>query len=233
MKEILNFIFDIIKLKGRDILTKKITAAHDFPGNYFALIPNICPYCAVASDYQILQREERKADFDHLETAVILQCPNCKNFIFAQFLDNGRYKVYPQPQPYPNISKEILTEYPEFAKVYLQALTAESQNLDEICGMGYRKAIEYLVKRYAEQLFQDDKDNIENEPLSKTINRIPDADIQLLARKISWLGNDQVHIVAKHPDYGIVDMKNFIEALSYFILMKKRIQQAATISPVK
>ncbi len=48
----------------------------------------------------------------------------------------------------------------KFIKTYLQSLEAESNGLDEIAGMGYRKAIEYLVKDWSIQENQDDKGTI-------------------------------------------------------------------------
>lgn len=38
---------------------------------------------------------------------------------------------------------------PQFVKVYNQALKAEEFSLDEIAGLGYRKALEFLIKDFA------------------------------------------------------------------------------------
>ena len=38
---------------------------------------------------------------------------------------------------------------PQFVKIYNQALKAEEYSLDEIAGLGYRKALEFLIKDFA------------------------------------------------------------------------------------
>src|ERR1043166_3097052 len=87
---------------------------------------------------------------------------NKYKFIFSRFL-NGLPKGPIWQEPISNLKNGNSTDpdHPEeskFIKTYLQSLVAESNGLDEIAGMGYRKAIEYLVKDWAIQNKPEDKE---------------------------------------------------------------------------
>ncbi|WP_334215259.1 hypothetical protein [Salinimicrobium catena] len=74
-------------------------------------------------------------------------------FSFVRFL-NGLPKGPDWPTPILELKdgKSMNTENPVPSKcirTYLQSLEAEHHGLDELAGMGYRKAIEYLVKDWA------------------------------------------------------------------------------------
>ena len=84
--------------------------------------------------------------------------------------------------------------------------------------MAYRKALEILVKQYLIQQTPNEKDNILSEALSHSIARISSSKIQSLAKAISWIGNDQTHMIQKHPDYNVPEMKRFMLALCHLII---------------
>ena len=56
--------------------------------------------------------------------------------------------VYPHAEPQLLIPSDMKEIDPDFFEVYRQAANAEASNLDKICGMGYRKAVELPVKNY-------------------------------------------------------------------------------------
>jgi len=110
-----------------------------------------------------------------------------------------------------------------FQIIYNQSNTAESYSLNEIAGMGYRKAIEFLVKDFCIYLNPDKKVEIENLLLGKCISTyITDTEIKNLATASTWLGNDETH----YKD--IQDMKLFIHALLYFIECRLTLDEATT-----
>lgn len=104
----------------------------------------------------------------------------------------------------------------DFLEIYAQADKAEKSGLDKIAGMGYRKAIEFLVSDYLKWLnIGIDKSWIEDSKtsLSQKIKKIPDQRIRDAATAITYLGNDQTHYAQRHPEYGIDSMKGFINLL--------------------
>jgi len=49
---------------------------------------------------------------------------------------------------------------PDFCAIFNQAKEAEDQGLDKICGVGYRKALEFLIKDYAISMNPDKEQEI-------------------------------------------------------------------------
>lgn len=134
--------------------------------------------------------------------------------------------VYPENKVF---SDRISNLSPMFKTIYNQANAAESHSLDEIAGMGYRKALEFLVKDFCIYLNPNDKTNIEKLLLGKCISTyIPDDKIKNLATASAWLGNDETHYVKKHQDKDIQDLKRFIDSLLFFIEYQLTAEEATS-----
>ena len=120
---------------------------------------------------------------------------------------------------------------PQFVKIYNQALVAEEKQLDEIAGLGYRRALEFLVKDYAIHFYPTEEESIKNMSLSQCIRRYIDDDrIAVLAERSAWIGNDEAHYIRKHIDLNVSDMKTFIKALVYFVSMTLVTEHASSIA---
>lgn len=90
--------------------------------------------------------------------------------------------------------------------------------MDSICGMGYRKALEFLVKDYAIFLRPEDSEKIFSLPLAKCIEQhISSPKLNTLAKASVWLGNDETHYIKKHSDYGLPELKAFITAFVTYV----------------
>lgn len=174
--------------------------------------------------------------------AGMFRCPSCNSVFFAHFTScDGFYDEdvifgldYACPEKHRNIAK--FTSYisdisPCFVETFNQSEIAESMKLHEIAGIGYRKAIEYLIKDFCAYMFPDKTDDIKSDnKLSNVIaNRIPDKpefiDIKDMA-KSSWiLGCDFVHYDKKYIDYNIEDLKACIDltvtAIEFFLKKSK------------
>ncbi len=127
------------------------------------------------------------------------------------------------------IDNIITTISPRFKEIYSQAVFSEIEGCDEICGMGYRKALEFLIKDYLVHKTPKEKDNISNESLSQSIARIEDNRIKVLASRSAWLGNDECHYVRKHEDYGLEELKVFIDAMLSYISSELTFEKALEI----
>lgn len=126
--------------------------------------------------------------------------------------------TYPIAKNKTAFSEKLATVSPHFVRIYHQAEMAEAQGMTEICGMGYRKALEFLVKDFACMMNPDEEDDIKKLPLSACINNYIESNrIKTLATASAWLGNDETHYVRKHEDYDTEDMKIFIKSLVPFI----------------
>ena len=126
-------------------------------------------------------------------------------------------------------SKEITTLSKEFVTIYNQSELAEAQNLDKICGMGYRRALEFLIDAYIRKNKPTETIDF-NLELSKKINNYIDSPkIKTLAKKSVWLGNDATHIINKHPNRTIQYIKKFIKAITTMIDAEFAFEDADTI----
>lgn len=119
---------------------------------------------------------------------------------------------------------------PNFVEIYNQAHQAEIYLLNHIAGMGYRKALEFLIKDYAIHFNQTKEDSIKNQSLAQCINTyIDNPKIKDLAEKSAWLGNDETHYVRKHPDYNIDDLKLLIDTCVNYIDMELNLEKSRSI----
>ena len=196
-------------------------------------LPDTCPHCAtgIAPNIHATYYSEATNSF-----SFILSCPICKQVFFSTHnlcknLDGSLLSIVkhilPHQRPVSKIPAMFQQDYPYFFQIYEQAAEAESHGLDKLSGMAYRKALEILVKQYLIKQTPDEENAILNETLGKNINRIYFEKIRVLAKAISWIGNDQTHAVQKHPDYNVPEMKRFMLALCHLISAEYVADEAA------
>lgn len=170
---------------------------------------------------------------------VFCECPSCgKTFValFKNLTYTNRYIASNIEYLAPTIprskifDKKIIDLSSNFVETYNQSLSAESYNLNQIAGMGYRKALEFLIKDYCSYKFPSDTEKIRKMLLAQCItNYIDDKKIQKLAKVSIWLGNDETHYIKKFEDKDINDLKRFIDTTVYFILYNLNVDEADDI----
>lgn len=137
----------------------------------------------------------------------------CQNTIGDNFFANAPVCTYPNPHEQKDFSENIQILSPKFVEIYNQSLKSENIGLSEISGMGYRKALEFLIKDYAISFKNNESDNISKMPLSQVIDEfIDNKKIKTLAKASAWIGNDETHYQRKHENYDINHLKSFIHA---------------------
>lgn len=91
-----------------------------------------------------------------------------------EYTANKLLSVEPTKFVKQTFDENITKLSPQFDKIYNQALAAESSGLDEIAGLGYRKALEFIVKDFAIYKHPDKTEEIKKLPLSQCINKYID-----------------------------------------------------------
>ena len=120
--------------------------------------------------------------------------------------------IIPSMQKLPQIPEEVEELSGNFSEVYKQAFIAESYGLNEIAGVGYRKALEFLIKDYSIHKNTDAEQNIKSLQLAKVIGQyVEDVNIKECAKRAVWLGNDETHYVRKWESKDISDLKILIK----------------------
>lgn len=104
-----------------------------------------------------------------------------------------------------------------FVEIYNQAYAAQQMGLVDICGVGYRKALEFLIKDYVMSSMTDEteKEKVKKKQLGICIKEdITAPNIKEIAKRATWLGNDETHYVRKWEDK---DIHNLIETIQLTI----------------
>jgi len=112
-------------------------------------------------------------------------------------------------------SKNIADISPGFCEIFNQAHLAEENGLQHICGPGYRKALEFLLKDFL-ILHKFKGDNAKKEEIEKTFlgpviqKFVDDERIKQCAKRAVWLGNDETHYTRRWDDKDMKDLKTLI-----------------------
>jgi len=195
--------------------------------------PDVCPICHHALDPKqhnvYVASGQLSAKGTELEA--IYQCTRreCWRLFVGRYrrtASQGEKQVGPfklkevQPQTFrpPEVSGEVQEISESFKEIFLQAAAAENDGLKEIAGLGYRKALEFLVKDYCLHKTPEQDEKIKREALGSTIeNRIEDPNVKQCAKRAAWIGNDEAHYVRRWVDRVIEDLKILIELTSNWI----------------
>lgn len=147
-------------------------------------------------------------------------CPNSdcnQHFILTSDYTGTRFEVV-EPNSMPGkreFSNTIRNVSPDFETIYNQAYHAEQIHLDQICGVGYRKALEFLIKDYLiSHVVETDADKvvIKKTFLDKCIqDYVPNEQVKIVARRAVWLGNDETHYTRKWENKDVSHLKRLID----------------------
>lgn len=140
---------------------------------YNFLIPDLCPNCGVANNPTSTLKapiNNNMGFFEHF-------CTSCSQSHFSIQkifpIDGGETPkllcLYPNGEEKRQFHKLIEELSPRFVNVYYQAQMAEQNEAYTIAGMGYRAALEILIKDYALNSLHDDKNKISSMSLNDCI----------------------------------------------------------------
>jgi hypothetical protein len=111
---------------------------------------------------------------------------------------------------------------PDFVAVYGQAEQAEKYGLTLVCGPGYRKALEFLIKDYIIRSHPDKADEIKKLLLGKCISDYVSNDrVRQVAERAAWLGNDETHYLRKWGAKDLQDLKGLVALTMHWIEMEE------------
>jgi len=190
-------------------------------------VPNTCPICHVAVIPKVIEEgilTWDKGSSDRLQIVFLCANNECQQFFVATYYKEiklHRYNLWntaPMTAQEINWGKTIEGLSPTFAKIFNQAMAAEAHNLDEIAGMGFRKALEFLVKDFVIAENPDKEEEVKAKFLGRCINDyIDDSTVKKTASRAAWLGNDETHYMRKWEDRDIGDLKTLIRITANFI----------------
>lgn len=192
--------------------------------------PNECPICHFAiqpNEGEWTLTPSNEGPDRILE--IIFQCSRreCRHFFIARYRRSDvatnvsplghasyefvLYEVAPSTPPRPRIPEEVANISPLFPEIYSQSLAAESFGLNQVAGMGYRKALEFLIKDFCIAANPQLASQISSMFLSACIDKfVTNPEIKICAKRAAWLGNDETHYVRRWVDKDIENLKELI-----------------------
>lgn len=197
--------------------------------------PNKCPICKHALKPTILNKDLIDNNKGIPSLYVTYLCNHCYKPFICQFNDLQKHYDFSHTHLYdssilvsiePNHFERITFESyinnisPSFSEIYNQALEAEHYKLDEIAGIGYRKALEFLIKDFLINHEKLDASKVKSTSLGCCIDTmINNPQLKITSSRATWLGNDQTHYEQKYTDKDIDDLKRLIELSVHWISM--------------
>ena len=187
--------------------------------------PIECPYCKVIMIPNLMYSTyHHHLDFN---CEIFCQCTNPKcnaSFISifhkAEDTDDWYFDKF---SPIPSYKKKQFSDTirkisSTFITIYNQAFQAEQMKLSHICGMGYRKSLEFLIKDYLVLNNPQKVEEIQKKQLGKCIETyVEDVKIKEVAKRAIWLGNDETHYVRKWENKDIKDLTKLIDLTIFWI----------------
>ncbi|WP_339803961.1 DUF4145 domain-containing protein [uncultured Marinobacter sp.] len=156
-----------------------------------------------------------------------VRCAGCRTVSTIFFMDSPEAKdpgddthvyVYPAPVLGTQLERGLEDISPGFVEIYAQVQEAEALGLDSLVGVGYRKALEFLIKDYLISKNPDDEHKISRMLLAQCIRKyVTDPNIKDCADRAVWLGNDEAHYVRKWSDRDIEDLKTLLKLTRYWL----------------
>ena len=187
---------------------------------YAVDVPSACPICHRHNQFN---QGAINLINDQSKVQVTFQCTyqHCAQQFFCYYGPVGSAdleRVVPSmPSPY-QFSDDVKRVSPRFIDTFAQAEQAYVNGLKEICGPGYRKAFEFLIKDYAISTKPGDVENIKKAFSGEVVNSyIDDKRVQTVAKRTLWLGNDETHYLKRWVDKDIDDLIQLIKLTAHWI----------------
>ena len=203
--------------------------------------PDECPVCQKGVSpifiYAYLNTK-RRDKMKPLE--VVYRCPriDCQYLFISYFEADIYYKSFffefsvPFTKETIRFSKTISSISSTFCSIYNEAFSAEQNKLLQICGAGYRKSLEFLIKDYAIKNNSDKKEEIKKTFLSECLSKyIKSEKIRKIAERAVWLGNDETHYLRKWGSKDLNDLKKLIDLTVHLFEMEQLTEEITKEMP--
>ncbi|TET66053.1 MAG: DUF4145 domain-containing protein [Candidatus Aminicenantes bacterium] len=190
-------------------------------------LPDDCPIC-----HNGIKVQHMTGWLSNGKLQAVFCCPKeiCQGLFIAYYekrttsatgpVDNVYYlkgvePYTPKKRKFSKVIEEISKEFCDF---YNEAFEAEDRKLLNICGAGYRKATEFLIKDYLIKVKSKKPEEIRETPLGKCIeDYIEDDNTKKCAKRAVWIGNDETHYIRKWEEKDLQDLKDLIDVTLFWI----------------
>lgn len=187
--------------------------------------PMVCPYCDAYEDGTKGDYHLFSVGNDRYYGIIAYTCTCCrKKYVVVYSMDVSAKKaqyVTTLPQitmVYQNERLDALSH--QFIDMYNQALRAEQIGDIELAAIGFRKALECLVKDYAINELQEEKEVVAEKSLHKAIGDYLDSSLASTADVVRILGNDYAHYERRYEQHDFDILKSYMEIFIHLVETK-------------
>ena len=199
-------------------------------------VDDICPNCKKPTNPHLVN--DSRFPFDNIQVSVVLtlRCLGCKHywteeFIAEKYKSNLRNCGYDFSIEHINVVPALPSDIsftddlelisPTGKQIYTQSLKAEAEQLNHLAGIGYRKALEFLIKDFLIATNSEEKTKIEKMLLKQVIDTyIEDENLKTFALATAYIGNDETHYTRRHNDKDLQDLKKYLKGVIHYIEMQ-------------
>lgn len=213
------------------------------PNQYMEIqaLPDVCPHCGkrIAAKY-INSFIKTSDDGNRTKAIVYWFCNGCGEFFAATYFVNKDYpnnyvgyedSVIPPIMEKTVLPAEVLSVSPGFAELFQQAERAKNEGMTDLAGMGFRKALECLLKDTLIYLGQDET-QVEKMTIAGAIEAFADNPrLQRAATNARVIGNDYTHYKARYDGYDIETLRQLISITCHWVCME--IETENLVAPQK
>lgn len=188
--------------------------------------PLTCPHCDINGDAALIDTKSYLYDLKGGGECFffIWRCTVCKKlFVSLHLLRNKHVSLLGVlPDKKNTFSDDDIEKIsPRFIEIYNQALRAEHNGDYTLAAVGFRTALEILIKDYAITCLNQPHDDVIKLNLYNSITEyLGEDDLVKTADVIRILGNDHTHYVRKYPEYDFALLKSYADIVIPLIKTK-------------
>lgn len=203
-------------------VSAKHRSGEDQQGVYIEKTPDKCPLC-----HRTIHLSPGFLSINGDKSRIQMMCrctaPECDELFITSYEYSGNHQYRfvgsaPVKVQYFQFADVVREVSPSFVEIYNQAMEAEAKSLDQLVGIGLRKALEFLMKDFTAAQHPDEVEKIRSLQLGPCINQfVTDPNIKACAARAAWLGNDETHYVRKWSDRDVSDLKVLVRLTTNWI----------------
>lgn len=191
--------------------------------------PLYCPICDLPQNPIRINANTFEIESKIQYAIVKYECNAClKGYLAIYEIDiencSSVFKMFYPSVPSSFNDKIIEKTSPRFIKMYNQALASEKLENTELAAIGFRAALEILIKDYAVNELGASLEEVEKKTLHKAISDHLDSELVKSADVVRILGNDNTHYVQQYPEHDFEVLKDYMDIFISQIRVKLKIK---------
>lgn len=175
--------------------------------------PMSCPYCGVHTDAIGTAAQSFHLSGNRSALVVAYQCTRCKKQFLAVYIEEDNRLTLNTIIPVADadeVHPGLKTVSPEFERIHQQSYRAELRGDIDIAAVGYRTALEVLIKDFAIRELGEEEEEVASKKLAQAIEdysgTVGMKNAENVVRK---LGNDYTHYRKKYEPLGFMELKHY------------------------